>query len=265
MHHARIFVLFLFDTLPFFFFSLFLSFYASIYAHSEGHEMRCTFAQICTTRAIVYWARTCMHMIWSLHTHIYTQMLIGGRLSIAIRWFIHSFLLLLSVYSTWLALIVSNCHFSSSHMSSSHRRSTSLMRWTTVPHPARPLGSRTSLLCFSLWSASPKVTQKILRGPSDTNVHPGDTVQLPCIVARRSDAIVTWCWNDFCTLGKTHLLRHETTSEGLISIYQYTAYPRFQLFINERLSTYWLSRVDRRSSFSTTWNWNSFRRFHFAN
>ena len=55
-------------------------------------------------------------------------------------------------------------------------------------------------------------------------------------MSRQSDAIVTWCWNDFCTLGKTHLLRHETTSEGLIGIYQYTSYPRFQLSINERLS-----------------------------
>lgn len=80
------------------------------------------------------------------------------------------------------------------------------------------------------------MNQKILLGPSDINAHPGETIQLPCIVSRQSDAIVTWCWNDFCTLGKTHLLRHETTSDGLISIYQYTAYPRFQLSINEHLS-----------------------------
>lgn len=130
---------------------------------------------------------------------------------------------------------------------------------------AQHLGSRSSLLCISRWLASPKVNQKILLGPNDINVHPGDTVQLPCIVARQSDAIVTWCWNDFCTLGKTHLLRHETTREGLISVYQYTAYPRFQLFINERLSTYWPSRVDRRGSCPIALNWNSFRKFHFAN
>jgi len=28
----------------------------------EGHDIRCTYAQICTTRAIVYWARACMHI-----------------------------------------------------------------------------------------------------------------------------------------------------------------------------------------------------------
>jgi len=85
--------------------------------------------------------------------------------------------------------------------------------------------------------ASTKINQKILVGPTDLNAHPDETIQFPCIVSKQSDAIVTWCWNDFCTLGKTQLLRHETTIDGLISIYQYTAYPRFQLYINERLST----------------------------
>jgi hypothetical protein len=90
---------------------------------------------------------------------------------------------------------------------------------------------------YILKLAAPKITQKILIGPNDINAHPGETIQFPCIVSKQSNAIVTWCWNDFCTLGKTQLLRHETTYDGLISIYQYTAYPRFQLSINERLST----------------------------
>jgi hypothetical protein len=81
-----------------------------------------------------------------------------------------------------------------------------------------------------------RINQKILLGPHDINTNPGETIQFPCIVSKQSDAIVTWCWNDFCTLGKAQLLRHETTSDGLISIYQYTAYPRFRLLINERLS-----------------------------
>lgn len=94
----------------------------------------------------------------------------------------------------------------------------------------------TSVVCLQL--AVPKINQKILIGPEDINAHPGETVQFPCLVSKQSDAIVTWCWNDFCTLGKTQLLRQETTSDGRISIYQYTAYPRFQLYINERLSMY---------------------------
>lgn len=89
---------------------------------------------------------------------------------------------------------------------------------------------------FFLKLAVPKINQKILIGPEDINAHPGETVQFSCIVSKQSDAIVTWCWNDFCTLGKTQLLRHESTADGRISIYQYTAYPRFQLYINERLS-----------------------------
>jgi hypothetical protein len=93
-------------------------------------------------------------------------------------------------------------------------------------------------LSFVLTLAESKLNQKILLGPSDTVVHPGQTIQLPCIVTKQSDAVVTWCWNDFCTLGKTHLLRHETTIDGVIGIYQYTSYPRFQLSINERLSMY---------------------------
>jgi hypothetical protein len=190
----------------------------------EGHDMRCTYAQICTTRAIVYWARACVHMIES--PHIYIQMLIGGRLS-----FIHS--LFLSVYSTWLPLIVYNCRYSSSHMSYSHLQQVLFMLSTTV----------NNLLWFFFVSyhfttlAAPKINQKIVIGPNDINAYPGETIQFPCIVSKQSDAIVTWCWNDFCTLGKTQLLRHETTYDGLISIYQYTAYPRFQLSINERLST----------------------------
>ncbi len=88
--------------------------------------------------------------------------------------------------------------------------------------------------------AGRKINQKIVIGPSNINAYPGETVQFPCIVSKESDAIVTWCWNDFCTLGKTQLLRHETTYDGLISIYQYTAYPRFQLYINERLSMYFI-------------------------
>ena len=94
-----------------------------------------------------------------------------------------------------------------------------------------------SLFFLSQQLATPKINQKILVAPNDINAHPGETIQFPCIVSKQSDAIVTWCWNDFCTLGKTQLLRHETTSDGLINIYQYTAYPRFQLSINERLST----------------------------
>ncbi|UJR28849.1 hypothetical protein I4U23_010073 [Adineta vaga] len=88
-----------------------------------------------------------------------------------------------------------------------------------------------------------RMNQKIIIGPNHINAYPGETIQFPCIVSKQSNAIVTWCWNDFCTLGKTQLLRHETTSHGIIRIYQYTAYPRFQLSINERLNHYNLSIV----------------------
>lgn len=80
-----------------------------------------------------------------------------------------------------------------------------------------------------------RLNQRILLGPHPIQTHPGRTIHFPCIVTKQSDAIVTWCWNDFCTLGKAQFLRHETTDNGLISIYQYTAYPRFYLFINEHL------------------------------
>ncbi len=80
-----------------------------------------------------------------------------------------------------------------------------------------------------------RIKQKILVGPHHINTYPGETIHFPCIVSKQSDAVVTWCWNDFCTLGKAQLIRHETTDNGLISIYQYTAYPRFHLLINERL------------------------------
>ncbi len=80
-----------------------------------------------------------------------------------------------------------------------------------------------------------RINQKILIGPHHINTYAGETIQFPCIVSKQPDAIVTWCWNDFCTLGKAQLLSHETTMNGLITIYQYTAYPRFRLLINERL------------------------------
>ncbi|CAF0720908.1 unnamed protein product [Adineta steineri] len=91
--------------------------------------------------------------------------------------------------------------------------------------------------------ADSRINQKILIGPNHINAYPGETIQFPCIVSKQPNAIVTWCWNDFCTLGKTQLLRHETTRNGLIHIYQYAAYPRFQLSINERLNHYNLSIV----------------------
>ncbi|CAF3867571.1 unnamed protein product [Rotaria sp. Silwood2] len=87
----------------------------------------------------------------------------------------------------------------------------------------------------------PRINQKILIGPHNINAHPGETIQLPCIVSKQFDATVTWCWNDFCTLGKAQLVRHDTIYDGLISIYQYAAYPRFRLLINERLNHYNLS------------------------
>ncbi|CAF4904420.1 unnamed protein product, partial [Rotaria sp. Silwood1] len=103
--------------------------------------------------------------------------------------------------------------------------------------------SSTTIVVQAITYASPKFNQKILIGPNDINAYSGETIQFPCIVLKQSDAIVTWCWNDFCTLGKTQLLRHERTYDGLISIYQYTAYPRFQLSINEHLNHYNLSIV----------------------
>jgi hypothetical protein len=80
-----------------------------------------------------------------------------------------------------------------------------------------------------------RIKQKILIGPYHINTYPGETIHFPCIVSKQSDAVVTWCWNDFCTLGKTKLIGHETIDNDLINIYQYTAYPRFHLLINERL------------------------------
>lgn len=91
------------------------------------------------------------------------------------------------------------------------------------------------LFFLSFKLAVPKINQKILIGPDDIDAHPGETVQFPCIVSKQSDAIVTWCWNDFCTLGKAQFVEHQTTNDGLISIYRYAAYPRFYLLINERL------------------------------
>ncbi|CAF3483535.1 unnamed protein product [Rotaria sordida] len=103
--------------------------------------------------------------------------------------------------------------------------------------------SSITIVAKAIAYASPKINQKILIGPNDINAYPGETIQFPCIVSKQSDAIVTWCWNDFCTLGKTQLLRYERIDDSLISIYQYTAYPRFQLLINERLNHYNLSIV----------------------
>lgn len=81
-----------------------------------------------------------------------------------------------------------------------------------------------------------RIRQEILVEPEDVVAHAGDTVQFACIVSKQADAVVTWCWNDFCTLGKTQFLRYESSINGPISIYQYSAYPRFHLRINERLS-----------------------------
>ena len=81
-----------------------------------------------------------------------------------------------------------------------------------------------------------RIHQQILIGPEDIYTYQGETIQFPCIVSKQTNAIVTWCWNDFCTLGKAQLIRQESTIDGPIKIYRYTAYPRFYLFINERLS-----------------------------
>lgn len=80
-----------------------------------------------------------------------------------------------------------------------------------------------------------RIQQEILLGPQSIHTYPGRTVHFPCVVNKQSDAIVTWCWNDFCTLGKAQLIQHQTTNDGLINVYQYAAYPRFHLLINERL------------------------------
>ncbi|CAF3628598.1 unnamed protein product [Rotaria socialis] len=92
--------------------------------------------------------------------------------------------------------------------------------------------------------AHPRINQNILIGPHSIYAYPGETIQFPCIVSKQFDATVTWCWNDFCTLGKAQLVRHEATHDGLISIYQYAAYPKFRLSINERLNHYNLSITD---------------------
>ena len=144
----------------------------------------------------------------------------------------------------------STLHFSCFTMTGSSLRPRSIFiliyLLTSIPRTAThtPEHGKHSLDCSFDRSASSsllepsRIHQKILVGPQDIVTHPGGTVQFPCIVSKESDAIVTWCWNDFCTLGKAQFLRHETSSDGPISIYQYAAYPRFQLFINERLSTY---------------------------
>lgn len=38
-------------------------------------------------------------------------------------------------------------------------------------------------------------------------------------------------------------MRYETAHDGLVSTYQYAAYPRFRLLINEHLSMYKMSRI----------------------
>ncbi|CAF1231043.1 unnamed protein product [Adineta ricciae] len=103
--------------------------------------------------------------------------------------------------------------------------------------------SQTAIVNAVEYAIDSRINQKILIGPQHINAYPGETIQFPCIVSKQLNAIVTWCWNDFCTLGKTQLLRHETTPHGVVRIYQYTAYPRFQLSINERLNHYNLSIV----------------------
>lgn len=143
------------------------------------------------------------------------QMLIGRRLSIVIDLFIHSSSLDMGEISPRqlsFALLVS----------------ARFLLWSNVLVNALPAEQQI---------AHARIDQKILIGPHPVNTRPGETIQLPCIVSKQSDAIVTWCWNDFCTLGKAQLIRHETTAHGLISVYQYAAYPRFHLFINERLRT----------------------------
>ncbi|UJR20750.1 hypothetical protein I4U23_023868 [Adineta vaga] len=88
-----------------------------------------------------------------------------------------------------------------------------------------------------------RMDQKILIGPKHITTSPGATVQFPCVVSKQSNAIVTWCWNDFCTLGKTQFLHRETIQNDVVNIYQYTAYPRFRLAVNERLNHYNLSII----------------------
>ncbi|CAF1010595.1 unnamed protein product [Rotaria sordida] len=102
----------------------------------------------------------------------------------------------------------------------------------------------TILIVNTFEHVHPRINQKILIEPHNINAYPGETIQFPCIVSKQFDATVTWCWNDFCTLGKAQLVRHEITNNGLISIYQYTAYPKFRLIINERLNHYNLSITD---------------------
>lgn len=87
---------------------------------------------------------------------------------------------------------------------------------------------------FSLAGGTSRLSQEILVEPENVVAHAGDTVQFPCIVSKEAEAIVTWCWNDFCTLGKRQFVREEPAVDGPIRVFQYSAYPRFQLRINER-------------------------------
>lgn len=80
------------------------------------------------------------------------------------------------------------------------------------------------------------MSQEILVEPESVVAHAGDTVHFACIVSKETESIVTWCWNDFCTLGKRQFVREEIAVDGPIRVFQYSAYPRFQLRINERLS-----------------------------
>ncbi|CAF3704301.1 unnamed protein product [Adineta steineri] len=103
--------------------------------------------------------------------------------------------------------------------------------------------SSTNTIVHTFANSAQRINQKILVGPNHINAYSGETIQFPCIVSKQSNAIVTWCWNDFCTLGRTQLIHHETTIDGLISIYQYQAYPRFRLSVNERHNHYNLSII----------------------
>ncbi|CAF0792982.1 unnamed protein product [Adineta ricciae] len=103
--------------------------------------------------------------------------------------------------------------------------------------------SLTTTLVYTLEQNNRRVDQKILIGPKHINTYPGETVQFPCIVSKQSNAVVTWCWNDFCTLGKTQFLHRETVQNDVVNVYQYMAYPRFRLSINERLNHYNLSII----------------------